>query len=213
MLKIAGLALLGLAALMVIPSGVPADAAPVMYGAASVELVDADGNVKMSQAVHNRVTDEGEAYLIDQVFDTGDAADSFGMTSICLVSDSHSGYTESMVAQDQQDNQPSINVGSVDSNDPADWVSSFQVCRGSGFDDSAGSTAVIGPITYVADTHVGSNQAIGGFIVCNVASSLICAGQSGGVAFAAIDIADIRLQSAGDSLTITYTFDITTPDI
>ena len=50
-------------------------------------------------------------------------------------------------------------------------------------------------------------------MLCSMGSADLCAAISGGVAFAAIDTTDIRLQSAGDSLTITYTFDITTPDI
>ena len=215
MMKIAGFALLGLAALMAVPSGAPAGAAPAMYGAAYVELADADGNVKMSQTVHNRVTDEGEEFFIDQIFDTGDAAKTGGtrVSAICLVSDSYTGYSESTTAQDQHDNQPSTNVGSVGGTDPADRTFFRSVCAGSNIDDSAGSTVVMGPVRSVADTHVGSNQAIGGFVVCNGAGARECDGTGTGVAFAAIDINDIRLQSAGDSLTIYYTFDISTPDI
>ena len=213
MMRIAGFGLLGLAALMVIPSGAPADAAPMMYGAANVELRGADGDVKMSQTVHNRVTDEGERFLIDQVFDTGDATD-FRVNAICIISDSYTGYSESTTAQDQHDNKPSTNVGSVDSTDPADRVSERSLCAGpSRTDDSGGSTAVIASVDFVADENVGSNQAIGGFVVCNLPGSLDCAITSAGIAFAAIDINDIRLQSAGDSLDITYTFDISTPDI
>ena len=213
MMKIAGFGLLGLAALMVIPSGVPADAAPMMYGAANVELRGADGDVRMSQTVHNRVTDDGERFLIDQVFDTGDAVE-FRVSYICIISDSYTAYSESTTAQDQHDNKPSTNTGSVDSTDPADRVPSAHLCAAPIYaDDSAGSTAVIGPLTYVADQNIGSNQAIGGFVVCNLTSSTDCSVTTGGIAFAAIDINDIRLQSAGDSLEITYTFDITTPSI
>ena len=216
MLKTAGFGLLGLAALMVIPSGVSTDAAPVMYGAASVELKDSDGNVKMSQTVHNRVTDDGEEFLIDQIFDTGDAAqpDIYRMNAICVVSDSYTGYSESTTAQDQHDNQPSVNTGSIDSTDPADRVPAYFLCSGGRVDDSAGSTAVLQEVTYVADEHIGSNQAIGGFVICNDPGATLCSLDPDlGIAFAAIDINDIRLQSAGDSLSITYTFDISTPDI
>ena len=219
MMKIAVFALLGLAALMVIPSGASAGAAPVMYGAANVELADADGNVRMSQTVHNRVTDEGERFLIDQVFDTGDAAFTGPerVAYICIISDSYTGYSESTTALDQHDNQPSRNVGSVDGTDPADRVSNYFLCSaGRGVDDSAGSTAVLGPVTYVADENIGSNQAIGGFVVCNSPTGSECdirQGFDNNAAFAAIDINDIRLQSAGDSLTISYTFDISTPGI
>ena len=62
MRKIAGFGLLGPAAPMVIPSGVSADVAPmIFYGTADVQLADADGNVKLVQTVHNQMTDEGEA--------------------------------------------------------------------------------------------------------------------------------------------------------
>ena len=214
MLKIAGFGLLGLAALMVIPSGVSADAAPVMYGAANIELRGADGDVKMSQAVHNRITDEGERFLIDQVFDTGDSATStFRVNSICIVSDSYTAYSESTTAQDQNDNKPSTNAGSIDSADPADRLAERSLCVGVGsVDDSGGSTAMITNVDFVADQHVGSNQAIGGFVVCNDSGSVDCNAFGTGIAFAAVDINDISLQQAGDSLDITYTFDITTPD-
>ena len=216
MMKIAGFALLGLAALMAAPSGEPAGAAPAMYGAADVELVDADGNVRMSQTVHNRVIDSGEEFFIDQIFDTGDAAFTRfeRVSTICIISDSYTGYSESTTAQDQHDNHPSTNVGSVGGFDPADRVPFRSLCSVVNIDDSAGSSAVMGPVTYVADTNLGSNQAVGGFMVCNGnAGSQDCAPGRFGVAFAAIDINDIRLQSAGDSLTIYYTFDISTPDI
>ena len=214
MLKAAGFGLLGLAALMVIPSGAPADAAPAMYGAADVELRGADGGVKMSQTVHNRVTDDGERFLIDQVFDTGDTATSFRVNSICLVSGSYTGYSESTTAQDQHDNKPSTNVGSVGGTDPADRVPERSLCVSHNrVDDSAGSTAVLANSDFVADRHVGSNQAIGGFVVCNLSGSVDCNHVGNGIAFAAVDINDIRLQSAGELLEITYTFDMSTPDI
>ena len=93
-------------------------------------------------------------------------------------------------------------------------VSERSLCVGvNRVDDSGGSTAVLAGLDFVADRHVGSNQAIGGFVVCNLAGSVNCNHVGNGIAFAAIDINDIRLQSAGDSLEIHYTFDMSTPDI
>ena len=72
MLKIVGFGLLGLFALMVLPSSMTnVTTEPMFYGTANIVLADSDGNALMKQTVHNRITDEGETYLINQVFDTG----------------------------------------------------------------------------------------------------------------------------------------------
>ena len=209
MMKIAGFGLLGLAALMVIPSGVSAGAAPMMYGIADIEIRDADGNVRMAQTVHNQLTDEGEEFLIDQVFDTGDTAQTGNdrVHEICVLNDSYTAYSEDTTSAD----------GAAGSH--LEVTNSLAgVCKGAVTDN--GSSAQIGPVTFTTGpdfritTLAGNTQTAGGFLVCAVTNGSNCNGgtSSGQVALAAVDINDVALPNRNDALTITYTFDISTPN-
>ena len=210
MLKTAGFGLLGLAALMVIPSGVSADVAPMMYGAANIEMRDGEGNVKLLQTVHNQLTDEGEEFLVDQVFDTGDAAETGDsrVDEICIVSDNSTAYSETTTLPDHDSNIMVMDQVAFNFR---------QVCAGTVTDN--GSSAQIGPVTFTSGADFNTGQTVGGFLVCTVGS----AGGGGscnagfntfasGYAFAVVDINDVALPANGDSLTITYTFDVTTPN-
>ena len=206
MMKIAGFGLLGLAALMVIPSGVSAGAAPMMYGIADIELRDADGNVKLAQTVHNQLTDEGEERLIDQVFDTGDIAltGADRVHDICLLSTSHTDYSESTHTLDTTFDGPAL----------SDNYADRRTCAGNVTDN--GSAAQIGPVTFTADPDFNAGETISGFMVCGANNGSNCRSAGGavlgyGYGIAAVDINDVTLPNSGDSLTVTYTFDISTP--
>ena len=222
MMKIAGFGLLGLAALMVIPSGVSADVAPmIFYGTADVQLADADGNVKLVQTVHNQMTDEGEAFLIDQVFDT-DATAYTGdvrVSSICLLTDSHTDLdTADLEALNSIEPSEAGYVIPSGSNTGTDRNCG---ANPSGDVTKNGSTAVIGPIQFTAGTDFDTGQTISGFSVCaNGRNATHCDNTSGAAntpsgsdpetMLAVVNISDVGLPNSADTLTITYTFDIST---
>ena len=223
-MKIAGFGLLGLAALMVIPSGVSADVAPmIFYGTADVQLADADGNVKLVQTVHNQMTDEGEAFLIDQVFDTAEGA-STGVdrvSSICLLPDS---YTDLDSADLEALND--VNSGSSQSDlilASTDQGVTARSCGGNtGNVATSGSAATIGPVQFEAGADFNAGLTISGFAVCaNAGNATHCDDVEGTgrgqndpqvpeTLMAVVNISDVGLPNSGDTLTVTYTFDIST---
>ena len=217
MMKIAGFGLLGLAALMVIPSGVSADMAPmIFYGTADIQLADADGNVKLAQTVHNQLTDEGEAFLIAQVFDTGATAYTGDdrVSSICLLADSYtdldSANLEALDDVNADDNTGTLPHGSIS-------AANRMMCGGNSSGDVAtsGSTAVIGPVQFEAGTGFTTGQTVSGFAVCaNGGNATNCddtrSTTDPETLLAVINISDVGLPNSGDTLTVTYTFDIST---
>ena len=222
-MKIAGFGLLGLAALMVIPSGVSADVAPmIFYGTADIQLKDADGNVKLLQTVHNQMTDEGEAFLIDQVFDTSEDASTGDdrVRSICLLADSYTDWDNADMETLNDVNSgggPGTETLSTSGIGAADRMT----CGGNSGDVAkAGSTATIGPVEFEAGADFAAGQTVSGFAVCaNGGNATHCddvpARQQSQppnpqALLAVINISDVGLPNSGDTLTVTYTFDIST---
>ena len=210
MLKIAGFGLLGLIAVMVIPSAVSTDTAPMMlYGTANVELANPDGDVVFAQTVHNRILDGGEAFIIDQVFDTSATArtNDDRVSTLCVVNASMSGFSG---ADDTTTNEGII-ASEVDTAAPSTAsASSAAVCKDiADVDDDTASTAILAA-TYTSGTDVDTNVDIGGVAVCANGGGATCAANTG-VALAAVNFADQNMGASGSTLTVTYTFDATTP--
>ena len=84
-------------------------------------------------------------------------------------------------------------------------------CQGTVTDN--GSSAQIGPVTFTSKTDFSEGQTVGGFLVCGISNGSVCNDSyaPGAYALAAVDINDVALPNEDDSLTITYTFDISTP--
>ena len=87
MYKIAALGMLGVLVILLIPASSDAST-PIspFYGSATLMLLDEYGQEKFSQTIHNRIFDEGEDYLLDQVFtDIGSTAtiDNVQIGAIC----------------------------------------------------------------------------------------------------------------------------------
>ncbi len=200
MLKIVGIGLLGLFALMVIPSGVADEVNPMFYGTANVILADPSGNVLMAQTVHNLITDEGETFLIDQVFDTGAPAVSGTqrVSAICIMGAADNAYSESTV--------DSLTIGL------SGTTTSCHATVG-GIDNTA-SIATVGPELFTAGTDFNAGGEISGILICagTGATEFASCSSPGGsaVALAALSINNVTVTGT-DTVTITYTFDITTP--
>ena len=199
MLKIVGFGLLGLFALMILPSGVSSDVNPMFYGTATMVLADPDGNTLMAQTVHNLITDQGEEFIIDQVFDTSTAAqtDNTRIGAICIISNSDSVFSET--ATDSTTNN--IAGGTNHCHQTTDIT------------DGGSSTAVTDATVFTSGTDFNSGETISGILVCaknaGDADFLECSTPAASFALAALDLSNVTA-SGTDTVTITYTFDITT---
>ena len=199
MLKIVGCGLLGLFALMVLPPTIADETNPMFYGTATMVLADPSGNTLLTQTVHNLITDQGEERIIDQVFDTGDAAvtDNSRAGAICIIENSDAVFSES--ATDATVNN--LSGGTNHCHVTADII------------DGGSSTAVTEGEVFTAGTDFTAGQTISGILIClkngDDNDFAECSTPGTSAAIAALDLANVTV-SGTDTITITYTFDITT---
>ena len=201
MLKVIGSGLLGLFVLMIFPSTMTDVATePMFYGTANIVLADSDGNTLMKQTVHNRITDEGETYLIDQVFDTGaaQAADQNRIGAICIYETSDSNIVE----------------GTVNGLANGLTVVSGDICHVTTAMSNSAQTSVSDGEIYTSGVDFTTGETISAILVCakngNDLNFATCATPgAAAVALAALIITNVTL-TGSDTITITYTFDITT---
>jgi len=201
MLKMIGSGLLGLFVLMIFPSTMTdVSTEPMFYGTANIVLADSDGNALMKQTVHNRITDEGETYLIDQVFDTGVAqvADQNRIGAICIYETSDGNIVE----------------GTVNglANGLTDVSGTF--CHQTLAMSNSAQTSVTDPQVFTSGVDFTAGETISAILICakngddnNFANCSTPAGAA--VALAALIITNVTV-TGSDTVTITYTFDITT---
>jgi len=173
----------------------------IFGGTLLVQWFDAQRNLIGVESTHNRVTDEGETFLLDQIFQDGaipESADGDLMSSICVT------IEVGFVDTDELETANGFDTGNTttETNCIEDTVVGF-----------VSSVATIGPLTFDAPTHVGAGDEITGFAVCQGSASSPFAdceeaqAGSSGVLLAVIDTADRTLQSA-ETVDVTYTFDI-----
>lgn len=201
MMKIVGFGLLGLFALMVLPSGVADQVNPMFYGTANMILADSEGNILLTQTVHNDITDEGEEFIIDQIFDTSDTAlaGDFRAGMICIIENSDNSFGEATTASLTNNLSSSGNTCHSDTD----------------VDDGVQSQATLAPAAFTAGTDFDAGQTISGILIClkngSDADQVACDSGANDVALAALDLANVTVSNT-DTITITYTFDITTAD-
>ena len=204
MYKIASIGLLGLIAILVIPTGTQSmtNDGFNLYGQATMTYHDADGNEMLTQTVHNQLFDEGEDFLIANAFtgvtDIGTDATQIG--SICLS------------AAAEVTDETTANTAFNSSHDAADNASASaeKTCRTDGTVVSASQVATIGPLTFQAAT--GTNNWYAGDIIKAIG---ICDAESADAdvrgctttLFALVNTSDVTLAS-GETVDITYTFDL-----
>lgn len=196
-MKIVGFGLLGLFALMVLPSGVADQVNPMFYGTADMVLADSEGNVLLTQTVHNRITNEGETFIVDQVFDTDNPAltDSNRVGMICIIENLDSSFSETA------DSTLAHNLAGGGNTCHQD----IDVARGT-------STATLAPAAFTAGTDFTAGQTISGILIClknGDNDEAACNSGTNKLALAALDLNNVTV-SGTDTITITYTFDITT---
>jgi len=165
------------------------------------EHYDIDGNLLSKQVLHNRVVDEGEDFIIDQVFKEGQAgetADADQIATICVsaeVSFVDTSETKTAATFDSADNLTETNC-----------ISDTTV-------NQTGQTAVIGALTFTGGTHVANGDTITGIGICQGAAATPFANcadaqaASSGILLSQINIADVTLNAA-ETVDITYTLDL-----
>ena len=197
-----GIGLLGLVALMVTPYGLlDASSDGKFYGAATIVALDAYGNETLRSIVHNQVTDVGEEMLLDNTFqDAGDiaVADIAQIGSICIM--------EGTIVVDEAETATDFDGDNT-------FVGGTTNCIEADFTMADDGTAVIGPLTFTDDVHLVTLDVINGIGICSANAGTTpyedCATGNGaaGVLFAVVDTADVTINT-GESVQITYTFDI-----
>ena len=195
-----GLGLMSLFAMMIIPGNFDSvNNELVFYGAGTITQFDKDGFEMFSQTVHNQVVDTGEEFLLDQTFQDGTTgADNVQIGSICIGDQATVTVAEAETAADfDGDNTITENN-----------------CKEDTTVDTGATTpgvATINPATFTCGgTNCADGDTITGFAVCqNDATDDLdfnnCATE--GIMFAVIDSANTLL-NAGETLDITYNFDI-----
>jgi len=193
-----GLGLMSVFAMMIIPGNFDTvNNELVFYGAGTITQFDKDGYEVFSQTVHNQVVDTGEDFIIDAAFQDGAAAvaDNVQFGSICISDDTTFtvGETETAALFDTGNLITEAN------------------CKEDITVVTTASVATINPPVFTCGgTNCADGDIITGFAVCqNDATDdldfIDCATE--GVMLAVINSADTTL-NAGETLDITYNFDI-----
>jgi len=203
--KIASIGLLTVFVAMLTPSSVfesTNNTGLLMYGMAEIVQKDSMGNEVFAQTIHNQLTDEGEDYIIDQVFDTGDTAitanqriGAICITNIVDASIDSDAEREALVSTTLENS-----LGTV-----------LHCIPDTDVDDDTTSTAIIASVTFTSGTNLTTGQTITAIGICGGNDGAVydqcndAAGTPG--LFAVVNTADVTL-SGTDTVDITYTFDI-----
>ena len=203
MYKIAGIALMGIFAMMVIPSSIQTseDGSLAFYGMADMTKYDAEGDAIFSQQVHNRLTNQGESFMLMNSFHNGTiTSNEAGLIAVICVSD---GGGSAITASETQ------TALLFDATNTITETNCKHVTAAS-INDST-SVATIGAITFNAGgTNLANGDTIRGIGVCQGATGNDddfndCA--TTGLLFAEVATSDTTLNS-GETVDITYTFDL-----
>ena len=212
MYKLIGLAMFSVFAMMIIPSNLDASQSEqhLMYGMATIVKNDNQGNEVFQQSVHNQLTDQGETAILEAIFADGTTAPSdvtsFG--AIC-VSDQTVANANSATEDDT--------AAFFDTNNGLNDTTNLTCIDDTGNVGLSSSVATIGPITFTAGgtnvddgdviTAIGicqkdtDNSGDAGFIDCELGSA------GTGIMLATVGVTSTTL-NAGETVDITYTFDI-----
>ena len=202
--KIASIGLLAIFVAMVTPSSVynisESTSEFAVYGMAELVQSDGNGNEIFSQSVHNRLTDQGEEYIINLAFRT-DVTPSGGdarMGAICITNlDGTAIIAENATAQIMSDDNT---LGTALHCIVDDVVN-----------NGTPSTAIIGPLLFTSGTNLDAGDTIRSIAICTSNGGdnydNCDSPETNAIAFAVIDTTDLTL-SGTDTVNITYTFDL-----
>jgi len=198
-----GAGLMGLFILMVLPAGMDnIQEDGKFYGAANLLVRDAAGNELFQQTVHNRLLDTGENYIVTQTFVGGPTLglDNSQMSAICVTN---------VTTVSEADTAATFSF-------PANTLTGTNHCHPTTPNIPNDGTVVLGPETFTGGTDIGAtetiksiaicadNDGLGDYADCDVATS-------NAIAFAAIVTSSVQLGNT-ETVDVTYTFDLSSPD-
>jgi hypothetical protein len=205
MYKYIGIALMSVFAIMMIPAQSQTSTGLTLYGMGSLILHDAAGNEIFTQTIHNRLLNEGESFLLSQTFQntTAASADNIQMGVICVSNNASFAATDETLSAAAFDAADSLTASNCKEDTSVDMT-------------TTPGTAIVLPSAFTTSNLDAAGEIIYGIGVCQArsgsdadfANCAAGAGGSGGLLFAAIDTSDVTLNT-GESVTVTYTFDIT----
>lgn len=170
-------------------------------GFATVVVKDACGDIISKQTVHNRVVDQGEDWMIDELFKegtAGESADADQLATICLSAEvgfTDTSETETAALFDTDDGLAGNNC-----------ISDASV-------SVASQIATIGALTFDAPTHVPNDTVVTGIGICQGAAATPfnqcqdAQAASAGILWSQINIADVTLPNLA-TVDITYNLDV-----
>lgn len=192
-----------------------------LYGVAEVVHTGADGTVLDTQTVHNRLLDEGESYILQQVFRNGQSdADTVQIGAICLSAYEPDLDTDTLDASnsDRESRTDFIAGHNTAYQDPDNRIApgNTRECMTDTNVGFNGQVATVGPLTFTANTTSGSSnwvpgQTVAAIGVCQADTAGASVGDCAGTLFAAVDITNVTLNPE-ETLTVTYTFDMSGED-
>jgi len=171
-----------------------------LYGLLTLVHYDENSNEVFSQSVHNRLVNTGETFLLQGGFrETTAPADNTQIGAICIAQGAIDDADEGETAA----NFDTANTQTAGTNCIVDSLVDITTTQG---------TAIVGPETFDAPTHITSGETVNGIGICqsNGGTTPYTDCATAGVLFAIIDTADVTL-AAAETVQITYTFDITSP--
>jgi len=191
---------------MVVPFETQAETnQPVFYGSADIVVYDESGNEMFAQTVHNRLVNQGEDFILSQSFSDGihptsNGDDSYAINSICLTSFDVSGVGETYTAQQ------------FDIDNSLDFTAT-PCLRDSSADSTVQGKRVIGPLVFQVPQNAAITTDIKGIGICRNNQGVFAGCDdftTGGVyLFAVIDTTDILNVQQDQTVSVKYTFDIT----
>ena len=198
-----GAGLMGLFILMVLPAGMDnIQEDGKFYGAAHLLVRDAAGNELFTQTVHNRLLDTGENYIVNQTF-TGagePGADNTQMSAICVTN---------ITTVSEEDTAATFSF-------PANTLNGTNNCHTTSPVIPNDGTVQLGPETFTGGIDIGATETIRSIAICAnngvLGDYTDCnLGGANPIAFAAIVTSSVQL-GATETVDVTYTFDMSSPD-
>jgi len=195
MYKIASLGLLGLLVVLVIPANSEDSASTsLLYGGVTMVLQDENGQEKFSQTIHNQLWDEGEDFIVTQVFTDNTTGaitdDTIQIGAICL----------------SRGTVPTTESDVLSTVISADTSTTTNRCK---TDTSVGAVSGLVTIaeTFTTGVNWTSGETISGISICAADTSDAAQNDCTTLVFAIVDTSDVT-PTGSETVTITYTFDI-----
>ena len=208
--QFAAIGLMGILAMMIIPANfntAEGENENHIWGAGTLVYLDAQGNERFSQTLHNRLVDTGETYMLGQTFDedaqfTDEVIDDRQIGAICI---------DASIT----DNDAQTSVQFASPNNTIDDGTNLTCVVDTSVDiTTVQGEATLGPLTFTEGPNFDSPSTIAGIGICvgNAGADYVdCNTPTVGTAvlLSQFDTTDVA-PGTGESVQITYTLDFKT---